>query len=560
MSEVEGSGRPSSAEASDQESPGPAALETADGPKAPLPRGSAHLVAAGIFLSRIAGIVRTRVMAHYFGISPAADAFNAALKIPNVLQNLLGEGTLSASFIPVYSRLLKEGRKEDAGRLAGAIFAILTVLAAAFALLGYVFAPQLVSIVAWGFDDEYRRTLTIRCLRIIFPMTSILVLSAWALGIQNSHRKFFASYVAPVMWNAAMIVTLLLYGRAIPGLKDAALLLAQSGLTVTLAWGALIGGVLQFLVQLPFVFRLERSLRVRWDTEFEPVREVMRTAGPAIAGRGVVQLSSYLDLVLAGKLAAGSVAAMSNALILYMLPISLFGMSVAAAELPDLARQSMDSTDVLRERVNAGLRQIYYFVVPSFISFLVLGDVIVACVMQTGQFRRDATLQVYAILAAYSLGLIASTGTRLFSSTFFALKDTRTPARTAIQRVVLAAVVGGGLMLPFDKVHVSPALTLGAVGLGLGSSLAGWMEWALLRRSLTRKIGAIGAGPPLVKMFIAAIVSAAAGRGVATFISPESAVMRAGAVIPVVGLLYLAITYRMGLPQARAVIGRVTRR
>jgi putative peptidoglycan lipid II flippase len=537
-------------------------MSSPDGPTEKPRKGHAHLVFAGIFLSRIAGIVRQRIMARYFGNGWAADAFTAALKIPNFLQNLLGEGTLSASFIPVYSHLLKEGRDEEAGRVAGAIFGLLLACASAFALIGVIGAPLLVDVVAFGFDG-YKRDLAVDCLRIIFPMTSILVLSAWALGIQNSHRQFFTSYVAPVMWNAAMIATLLIYGNS----------LSLYRLTVALSWGALIGGVLQLLVQVPFVLRLEKSLSIpwrsslAWKAQMEPVREAVRNAGPAIAGRGVVQLSSYLDVALAGLLMAGAVAAMNAALILYMLPISLFGMSVAASELPDLAREGSGSRDVLRERVNDGLRQIYFFVIPSFMVFMVLGDIVIGGVLQNGRFQRADTLQTYAILAAFSLGLVASTGTRLFSSTFFALRDTKTPARTATVRVVLSGLIGAALMYPFDRLRIpkndpaAPYLYLGAAGLGIGASIAAWIEWATLRKSLKGKIGIVGAGiPALARMFGAATVSVLVGRGLDYLLPDLGPFVRAMAVLGPTGVTYLAITYAMGLPQARTLVRRATRR
>lgn len=153
---------------------------------------SANLVAAGILLSRVSGLIRQRIFAQYFATSLYADVFSAALRMPTVLQNLLGEGALSASFIPVYSELIERGKKEEAGRVAGAVFALLVALAGGISLVGILGAPLIVTIFAMGFDG-LRRELTIRCVRIIFPMAALLVLSAWALGIQNSHRRFFVS-------------------------------------------------------------------------------------------------------------------------------------------------------------------------------------------------------------------------------------------------------------------------------------------------------------------------------------------------------------------------------
>jgi putative peptidoglycan lipid II flippase len=170
-------------------------------------------VAAGILLSRIAGLAREIVTAGYLGTSEVASVFKVALRMPNVLQNLLGEGTLSASFIPVYAKLLEEGREEEAGRVAGAIFALVFALAGGLALVGIFLAPVLVRLFVPGYlEHPHLLELTITAVRILFPMTGILVLSAWALGILNSHRRFFIPYVAPVLWNGAIIGTLVIFG------------------------------------------------------------------------------------------------------------------------------------------------------------------------------------------------------------------------------------------------------------------------------------------------------------------------------------------------------------
>ncbi len=181
----------------------------------------------------------------------------------------------SASFIPVYAELLEQGREEDAGKVAGAIFALLLAVAGALALFGVLLAEPLVSFFLPGFTGE-RRALTVVVSRILFPMTGVLVLSAWSLGILNSHRRFFIPYFAPVLWNGAMITTLLVFG----GQFDPA------RLVVALAWGALIGGALQFLIQLPWVLRLERSLRFSWGGASRPSRKQLRMPDPRFWGAG----------------------------------------------------------------------------------------------------------------------------------------------------------------------------------------------------------------------------------------------------------------------------------
>ena len=522
---------------------------------------ASSLVAAGILLSRISGLIRESVFAHFFGISLYADVIRAGLRLPNALQNLMGEGTISASFIPVYAELLEKGEEKEAGRVAGAIFALLLALAAALALFGILLAPVLVSVFLPGFAGE-KRDLTIAVTRIIFPMTGILVLSAWALGILNSHRKFFVSYIAPVLWNVAMIGTMIFLGGR----------LSLDRLVVALAWGALVGGALQFAVQLPWILRLERSLAIRWDTRRQEVREAVRNAGPAIVGRGVVQISGYIDTFLASFLFHGALAAIGFAQVLYLLPVSLFGMSVAAAELPELARQRAAPKEELRLRANAGLQRIAFYVIPSFVAFVLLGDVLIAAVFQGGEFDAAQTRFVHLVLVAFSIGLIASTGTRLLSSTFFALRDTRTPARFAIVRVVVAATLATILMIQFEPIEALgiPAglfegvtiagQPLGAVGLAAGSGIAAWVEWALLKRALRQRIGGVGAGASAVtRMFLAAGMAAAAGWGARLVLPAIHPIVTGAVVVAVYGLVYFTAAALLRLQEIQGVATRARR-
>jgi putative peptidoglycan lipid II flippase len=525
---------------------------------------SASLVAAGILLSRAAGVIRESILAHFLGTTVYASAFRAALRMPNVLQNLLGEGTLSASFIPVYSRLLhtkaEDGRA--AGRLAGSVFALLLVTAGVLALFGAALAPALVSIFTTGFSGELREV-TIRCVRVIFPMTGLLVLSAWALGILNSHGRFLLSYSAPVVWNLTIIAALVVFGRRLEG----------ADLVIAASWGALAGGGLQFLVQVPWVMRLERTLSIRWDTRSPDVQQVLHNAGPAILGRGGVQLSAYLDQWLASFLFAGAFATLAFAQTLYVLPVSLFGMSVAAAELPAMARQSGERAEALRERMEQGLRRIAILVMPAVAGYLVLGDVIVGLLYQSGEFIRVDTLLVSFVLAAYSLGLVASTSTRLYASAFYALNDTRTPARIALIRVSVSTVLGAALMLigerfalraPFAIVaNTGDALArpLGVVGLAVGAAVGAWTEWSMLRSSIGRRIGGLGMGRrTLLRLGLAAGLPAVVLRMLLFVLPPHSTIINAAFVLPLFGLGYLGMARILGFGEVSALLTQILRR
>ena len=401
---------------------------------APRSRGAASLVAAGIFLSRIAGLIRDRVFAHYFGNSAAADAFRAALRIPNFLQTLFGEGVLSASFIPVYAGLMAHGKRKEAGRVAGAVFAILALLTSVLVLIGVVVTPIFIDAIAPGFSGP-KRELTVSLVRILFPSAGLLVLSAWCLGILNSHRRFFLSYSVPVLWNIAMIVALIWFGPR----------RGQDDLAGIVAWASVAGSAAMFLAQLPVVLRLVPDLRIQFATHLDSVRTVVRNFGPVFVSRGVVQLSAYIDQIIASWLPTGAVAALAYAQTLYLLPVSLFGMSVSASELPEMSSAIGGHEEVaaqLRRRLVSGLRRIAFFVIPSVVAFIALGDIIAGAIYQSGKFTHADAVYVWGILAGSGVGLLASTQGRLYSSAFYALKDTRTPLIFAIIRVALTTILG----------------------------------------------------------------------------------------------------------------------
>jgi putative peptidoglycan lipid II flippase len=511
----------------------------------------AALVAAGILLTRLIGLVRQNRFSMYFGLSDSADAFNAAFRIPNLLQNLFGEGVLSASFIPVYSRLLAEGEEEEAGRVAGAVAAILALTTAILVLLGVLAAPAVTDTVAGGFHGA-KRELTIRIVRLLFPGAGLLVCSAWCLGILNSHRKFFLSYTAPVLWNLAMIATLVGFRR-----------MEESSLAIAVAWGSVAGSALQFAIQLPVVLRLTRHVRVHLDTQGAQVREVLRNFVPVFFSRGVVQISAYVDAFLASWLGRGAVAGLTNAQTLYTLPVSLFGMAVSAAELPAMSSALGDEGQVaayLRRRLDAGLRQIAFFVVPSAMAFAALGGVIAAALFENGKFRHADSLYVWGIIAGSAVGLLASTLGRLYSSTYYALRDTRTPLRFAVIRVVLTTALGYLCALPLPHwIGVEPRW--GAAGLTASAGVAGWVEFTLLRRTLNRRIGVTGLPAMLVaRLWTAAAVAAAAGWGVKLAVGIGHPRVYGAAILGAYGACYFAAAYVLGVEECAAAVRRLLRR
>ena len=536
--------------------------ETTDAPRqaaAPGDHGGRHafLVGVGIFASRIAGLVRQTIFARYFGLTAPADAFNAAFRIPNFLQNVFGEGVLSASFIPVYARLVGRGDEEEAGRVAGAVAAVLALLVSVIVLLGVVSAPFLTDILAGGFEGE-KRALTVRLVRILFPGAGLLVLSAWCLGILNSHRRFLLSYTAPVIWNIAMIATLLWRGEGT--LHGNSL----ESLAIILAWASVVGSALQFLVQLPAVLALVRGLRVRLDLQSPGLREVGRSFGPVFIGRGVVQISAYVDAVIASYLPTGAVTAITNAQTLYLLPVSLFGMAVSAAELPAMSAMGGDDESVaaaLRVRIAAGLRRLTFFVVPSGVAFLALGGVLAGIIFRSGRFTQADANYVWAILAGSAVGLLAATMGRLYASVFYARRDTRTPLRFAVIRVVLTIVLGYlfAIQLP-GLLHLDDRW--GATGLTASAGIAAWVEFTLLRRAAENRIGRVDfSARYLIPIYTGAIVAAAAAWGAKLYLfAGLPRLVNGVATVAVYGLVYLGVTRALGVAEAVALLGRVARR
>lgn len=528
----------------------------ASGAGSPRRRGGGALaVGAGIFLSRIAGLVRERVISFYLGLSPAADAFNAALRIPNILQNLLGEGVLSASFIPVYTRLRAEGRLEDAARVARTVGTLLLLVASIVSLLGVLAAGPLVGLLAPGFPDA-KRELTVTMVQILFPGMTLLVMSAWCLGVLNSHKRFFLSYVSPVVWNTAIIATAIVAGRHYAGHTE--------DIAIWLAWGAVIGSGAQFLVQLPLALRLVGSARPAMATRDEGVRATIRAFGTILLGRGSVQVSAYVDGVLASFLGKGMVAAIAKAQVLYMLPVSLFGMAVSAAELPEMSA-AIGSDEAratkLHERLRPALRRVVFLVVPSAVAFLAIGGAIIALLFQTGRFDAGDTHTVWIILGGYALGVVASTQGRLLASAFYALGDPRPPLHAALVRVGLTAALGYAFTLPIrDAAGYAPVW--GAFGLTASSAFGAWIELALLHRWLSRRIGTVEMPTRLVVTAVAiAAIAGAAGFGAhrLAFDLALPAWIAALAAIGTFGVLYLAGMALARVPEATALLRRVLR-
>jgi putative peptidoglycan lipid II flippase len=362
------------------------------------------------------------------------------------------------------------------------------------------------------------------------------------------------SYTAPIAWNAAMIAALIAFGGSVD----------LPRLAVLVAWGAVVGGALQFLVQVPGVLRVAPHLRFALDTASAPVRTVARNFGPVFISRGVVQISAYIDQLLASLLGTGAVAALTNAQLLSTLPVSLFGMAVSAAELPAMSavvgpgrEVSAEHHGALRARLEAGLRNIALFVVPSAMAFVALGDVVTAAIFETGRFTRTDTVYIWGILAGSSIGLLATTLGRLYSSTYYALGDTRTPLSFAIIRVFLTTVLGYFFAIPLPRL-LGIAPTWGAAGLTASAGIAGLVEMMLLRARMNARIGrtSLAFGYTL-RLWVAALIAAAAAWAAKLAMPAVGPIAMGVVVIGVYGLVYFGTTFALRIPEAASALARL---
>ena len=553
----------------------------------------AAAAAAGIGASRLSGLARTALVTNVLGIGTIGDAFAAAMRIPNFLQNLLGEGALSGAFVPAYSSLTERDERA-AGRLAGAIATFLVAVTAAAALISIFAARPLVRLIAWGFVGE-RFELTVTLVRITVCGTAVAVLSAWCLGVLNSHRRFFLSYVAPVVWNAtqiAVLVGVLAWG------------VAGADRATALAWGVTAGAVAQVLVQLRGVWRADPQIALNFRWREPHAAGVIKRFGPAVAGRGVLQISAFLDLALASLLSVGAAAAMAAAQTLYLLPLSLIGTSIAAAELTELSRTHDPAT--IAERTSGRLCGTVFAVSGVVAIYFAAGGPITDSVFNLAGLRTaiaddDITL-IALVLGAYSIGLVPLVASRLCQNVLFAARDTRTAATIAAIRLTVSLVVGAVLMLPLDRVLVvegaltgfgdidlfslestwslldsairsDPALParLGAVGLALGAGLGAWVELGLLRRAVLQR-RPMRAGMPrqadwpnqrlfggaLGRHLVPAVVAFVVGLPVTLVLAPVPSVLRAALAGLIMVALHLGCGVALRLPAARALTSQLS--
>ncbi len=439
-------------------------------PWAGLVRGLGQIGSATL-VSRLLGFIRDMVVARVFGAGLVTDAFFVAFRIPNLFRRLLAEGALSTAFVPVFSEYLATRPLEEFKRMLRSVAGAFLLVLAATSLLGMLGARWIVRIVAPGFFDLAERAeLAVSLTRLMFPYLFFVGAAALAMGVLHTHRRFFASALGPVALNLCMIA--------------AALFLApRFQVPITgLAVGVLAGGLGQFLIQVPSLSRVGLLLPPSAELSHPVIGRIASLLGPSIFGLAAVQLSVFVNTLLASFLPAGSVSYLYYADRVVEFPLGVFGISVATAALPAMSEQSAKkNTQALRETFSFALRLSCFVAVPASVGLLILRVPITRLLFERGRFEPSDTAATAWALGFYALGLTAFSGVRIVTQTFYAMGDVKTPVRIGVLTVALNV----GLALAF----MGP---LAHGGLALASSCSSTVNFLWLLWLLRKRLGFLG--------------------------------------------------------------------
>lgn len=448
---------------------------------------NAGIVGAATMVSRVLGLLRDAVLAFLFGATPVADAFFVAFRIPNLTRQLFGEGALAASFVPVYTDVLHVEGEEKARRFAGDLFSLLVITLAVLTIAGITFAPVLVRCIALGFDpssDVFR--LTVLLTRWMLPYMIFICAAALGMGILNSHGHFLTPAVAPALLNISVIALALLVSPflSIP--------------VLSLAWGVLIGGLLQVLVQLPPMERMKAVPPFRWPALSPEVRRMALMMGPAVLGVAVYQVNILVDTILASFLPAGSITYLWYGNRMMQFPLGVFGIALATAALPTLSRQiAEDRKEDFTCTVSFALSLTAFIGLPAAMGLIALREPIMATLFGRGAFSAIDVLGAGKALLFYAAGLPFFIAVKILSRAFFAMENTRIPFAAAGAALIINALMNLALMGP-----------MGHAGLALATSVASGFNFLILARFLSLRLGRSWITLPLVKETIFSMAAA----------------------------------------------------
>lgn len=435
---------------------------------------SAGLITIATMASRVLGLIRDRVFAHFFGAGDAMDAFYVATRIPNLLRDLFAEGSMSAAFVPTFTRHLTQRGKPDAWRLGSQVLNALLLVTGIVVTLGIIFAEPLVRLYAGAYAAvPGKLELTVQLTRITFPFLTLVALAVAMMGMLNSLHRFFVPALSPAMFNVAIIASALVLIPVMPRMGYPAI--------IAMAIGTLLGGLAQIAVQWPPMSA--EGYRHRWRLDFRDpgLREILVLMGPGTIGVAAAQINLFVNTVLATGEGTGAVSWLNNAFRTMYLPIGLFGVSIATAALPDISRHvASEAYEEVRATISRGLRLMLMLNVPAMAGLVSLAAPIVGLILETGEFTAQDTAATAAALVFYAPGLVGYSAVKIITPSFYALRDARTPVMVSMGVVLL------NLVLNLLLVRV-----LGYRGLALGTAVAALVNAAVLLWLLRARLGGI---------------------------------------------------------------------
>jgi len=490
--------------------------------------------------SRILGVVREQVLAYYFGAGTAMDALQVAYRFPNLLRDLFAEGAMSSAFVPTFSQVLATKGKESAFRLGNYVVNALIVITGVAVVLGLVFAEPLVRAFAGGFEDvPGKLALTVSLTRIMLPFLTFVALAAAFMGMANALHHFFVPAVSPAMFNVSSIVlTIGLIG-----------VMSSAGLPpiTAAAIGFLVGGFAQWAVQWPLLHREGFRYRPVLDWRDPELRRVLLLMGPGTLGLAATQINVFVNTVLAASQEEGAVSWLNLTFRLMYLPIGLFGVSIATATTPAIARQlALGDRTTVRRTISDGLVLMMMLNVPATVGLMVLAEPIIRLMYERGAFMPSDTIAAAGALQFYAVGLLGYSVVRIASPAFYALGQSRVPVTISFIAVLANAA------LNYALVHV-----MGYRGLALGTSIAALLNASLLLVMLSRRLGGIEGRAivnALVRIAVATAIMGAATIGVYGLLAAQ---LPSGRLIPQIIRMGITIGVALGVLAVSAHVLRV---
>ncbi|WP_319370647.1 murein biosynthesis integral membrane protein MurJ [uncultured Ilyobacter sp.] len=423
---------------------------------------SGMLVMVITMASRILGLVRTAMIAYYFGASKFTDAYFSAFKISNLFRQLLGEGALGTVFIPVYNeRVAKHG--EEAGKQL--IFSILNLLfvgTSIITLCMIVFSGQIINIIVMGYPAE-TKLIASRLLKIMAIYLVFIGMSGMICAVLNNFKQFAVPAATSLLFNIAIIVSAVFWGKSV-GID-------------ALAAGVVVGGILQLLMVIPSFFKIIKKYEFKIDFKDPSLRRVFYLILPMLLGIFAKQINSVVDQFFASYLKSGGVTALENASRLYNLPLGVFGISIATVIYPSMSRAiERKAFDEMRDRLSKGLNILMFLIIPSIAVLTVYSKDVISLVFSYGKYDGDAVIVTSQSLLYYSLGLYFYTAIHLLSRAFYGMKNTRDPVKYSIVSIVLNIILNALLIQKLQH-----------RGLALATSIASGVNFFLLVHYFKKK-------------------------------------------------------------------------